>query len=431
MPRTVLSVSGLGKRYTTYRSELRRFASWFGAGVNPSAEYWAVRDVHLSIGKGESVAFIGENGAGKSTLLKLIAGTVRPTEGTVVKHGRVSAILELGLGLNPEFTGRQNVLGAGLMLGYSPSEIEALVPGIADFAELGDFFDQPLRQYSSGMYARLAFALATATRPDILIVDEILSVGDAYFQHKSFARIREYREQGTSIILVSHSKSSVLEVCDRAVLLERGRVIRDGAPDAVFDYYNALISDREVEVSQVEGERGTRTVSGNGNAVVRTMALRNSRGICVDSIDVGEKVTLQAHIDVLADLPTLVFGIMIKDRLGQEIFGSNTHHEGAVIKDARAGSRYRVNVTFQNRLGVGSYSVSTALHAHDTHLGGNFEWTDLALVFTVGNPHHGFFVGSNWLDARFGVSELAAGPLNQVEPGSDRSSASPEVVELR
>ena len=414
-PRTVLSVAGLGKRYTTYRSELRRFASWFGAGVNPSAEYWAVRDVHLSIAKGESVAFIGENGAGKSTLLKLIAGTVRPTEGTVVKHGRVSAILELGLGLNPEFTGRQNVLGAGLMLGYSPSEIEALVPGIADFAELGDFFDQPLRQYSSGMYARLAFALATATRPDILIVDGILSVGDAYFQHKSFARIREYREQGTSIILVSHSKSSVLEVCDRAVLLERGRVIRDGAPDAVFDYYNALISDREVEVSQVEGERGTRTVSGNGNAVVRTVALRNSRGVSVDSINVGEEVTLQADIDVLADLPTLVFGVMIKD---------------AVIMDARAGSRYRVDVTFQNRLGVGSYSVSTALHARDTHLGGNFEWTDLALVFTVGNPHHGFFVGSNWLDARFGVSELAAEPLKQVEPGNDRASAPPAVVEL-
>ena len=215
----VVRVESVGKCYSTYASNLARFGRWFGLPARAVREFWAVRDVSFALERGEALGLIGQNGAGKSTLLKLIAGVVRPTTGAVVVAGRVGAILELVLGFNPDLNGRLNARLAGGLMGLATAELDTLMPQIEEFAEIGEFFDQPLRVYSSGMQMRLAFAVATAVRPDVLIVDEVLSVGDSYFQHKSFDRIRQFRQQGTSLLLVSHGMGDVRALCDRAKLI--------------------------------------------------------------------------------------------------------------------------------------------------------------------------------------------------------------------
>ena len=224
---SLLSVQGLGKAFRSYRSEWHRFARWFGLSVKPREEHWVLRHVSFDIEPGEAIGIVGQNGAGKSTLLKMITGTLKPTEGQVQIHGRIAAILELGMGFNPELTGRQNVHHAAGLMGFTPEQIDAALPDIEAFAEIGDYFGEPVRTYSSGMQMRVAFAVATAWRPEILIVDEALSVGDSYFQHKSFDRIREFQEQGTTLLIVSHDRGAIQSLCDRAILLESGTVIKD------------------------------------------------------------------------------------------------------------------------------------------------------------------------------------------------------------
>lgn len=213
-------------------------------------------------------------------------------------HGRIAAILELGMGMNPEFTGRQNVHHVAGLMGFSHGQIEGMMPGIEDFAEIGEYFDQPLRVYSSGMQMRVAFSVATAVKPDILIVDEALSVGDAYFQHKSFDRIRAFRESGTTLLIVSHDRSAIQTLCDRAILLERGTQVKDGAPEEVMDYYNALLAEREGQTVEVRRSEGgaVQTVSGSYEATAEDIALLNQRGEPVEFVGVGEAVMLRVQV---------------------------------------------------------------------------------------------------------------------------------------
>ncbi|MBN2866883.1 MAG: ABC transporter ATP-binding protein, partial [Thiotrichales bacterium] len=261
---TVLHVSNVGKAYRKYSSELKRVASWFGLPVKPADEHWVLHDINFSIQAGEAIGVIGQNGAGKSTLLKMITGTLPPTKGRIQVNGRIAAILELGMGFNPDFTGRQNAQHGLAMMGFTQSQIEQVMPELEAFAEVGEYFDQPVRTYSSGMQMRVAFGVATAFRPEILIVDEALSVGDAYFQHKSFDRIKQFREQGTTLLFVSHDKSAILALCNRAILIEAGLVIKDGDPEEVTDYYNALIAEKENStIRQEKNESGKmQTISG-------------------------------------------------------------------------------------------------------------------------------------------------------------------------
>ncbi|HWW68744.1 MAG TPA: ABC transporter ATP-binding protein, partial [Duganella sp.] len=241
-----INVSNLGKAYKHYTSRWGRLAEWLLPRAAPRHQLkWVLRDVNFHVAPGEAVGIIGINGAGKSTLLKLITGTTRPTTGAVAIGGRVAALLELGMGFHPDFTGRQNAYMAGQLIGLTLEDIDALMPDIAAFADIGDYLDQPVRVYSSGMQMRLAFSVATARRPDVLIVDEALSVGDAYFQHKSFERIRAFRQLGTTLLIVSHDRAAMQAICDRAILLDRGRLAREGTPEAVMDYYNALLAERD------------------------------------------------------------------------------------------------------------------------------------------------------------------------------------------
>jgi lipopolysaccharide transport system ATP-binding protein len=402
-----LRVQGLAKSYRQWGSEWRRVASWFVPAIRPREEHWVLKDVSFSVGSGEAVGIVGQNGAGKSTLLKLITGTTQPTQGRVQFRGRVAAILELGMGFNPDLTGRQNAYHSAGLMGHSQADIKRAMPDIEAFAEVGEYFDQPVRTYSSGMQMRVTFSVATAFRPDLLIVDEALSVGDSYFQHKSFDRIREFQNQGCSLLIVSHDRSAVQALCDRAILLEKGCMIKDGTPEEVMDFYNALIAEKENQkVDYVQHASGkVQTISGTGEATLASIQLLNSEKQSIEFVDVGEDVELEVRVQVNANIPQLVFGYMIKDRLGQSVFGTNTWHTKQVLLAAKAGSTIEYRVAFTMNLGPGSYSIAIALHSHDVHVINNYEWRDLACVFHVVNLNKIEFIGSTWLAPKIEVHQ--------------------------
>jgi lipopolysaccharide transport system ATP-binding protein len=395
----IITVSNIGKAYKHYSSRWARLAEWLSPfHRSRHSLHWILRDISFSINPGEAVGIIGINGAGKSTLLKLITGTIQPTTGSVQITGRLAALLELGMGFHPDFTGRQNVYMAGQLLGLAEEQISALMPAIEAFAEIGEYIDQPVRVYSSGMQVRLAFSVATAQRPEVLIVDEALSVGDAYFQHKSFARIRDFRDQGTTLLIVSHDRSSIQSLCNRALLLKEGTVIKDGDPEEVFDFYNALIAEKEnstVQVTRLDDGKA-QTISGSGAARVEEIALYNSKGETAGYIGVGELVELHVKVKVHLPIPTLVLGYGIKDRLGQVMYGTNTWHTEQVIHNPQPGCEFLFVISFPANLGVGSYSIQTALVDRDTHMTGNYEWRDRALVFNVINIDKVHFAGCLW-----------------------------------
>ena len=453
-----IRVSHLGKAYKQYPNQWARLAEWLApdwiGGRHPRHHLkWVMQDVSFSLAPGEAVGIIGINGAGKSTLLKMITGTTQPTTGSVQISGRVAALLELGMGFHPEFSGRQNVFMAGQLLGLAGDHIARLMPEIMAFSEIGDYLDQPVRTYSSGMQMRLAFSVATASRPDVLIVDEALSVGDAYFQHKSFERIRAFRQAGTTLLIVSHDKGAIQSICDRALLLSAGRVAKEGAPEEVMDYYNALLAEREnteaaavrpapprlhavaatgdgagaIAVQGVPGDddpdrearaeqavtavgaRSTvrqlrrhdgkvQTISGTGEATVIDVRMLGASGQAQEVFDVGVPVSLLVTIACHAPIPRLVLGYMIKDRLGQAMFGTNTDIKKQVLNDVQPGETIEYRFDFRLTLGPGTYSIATALVSTDTHLVNNYEWRDLAMVFTVANLTHEHFVGCTWID---------------------------------
>jgi lipopolysaccharide transport system ATP-binding protein len=249
------------------------------------------------------------------------------------------------------------------------------------------------------MQMRLAFSVATAHRPDVLIIDEALSVGDAYFQHKSFDRIRQFRSLGTTLLIVSHDKAAIQAVCDRAVLLNAGEVAMEGPPEAVMDYYNALLADRgETRIEQQQTTGGEiATQSGTGTVTIGEVELVDNQGTSIVAVQVGQPVSLLVRAQVHASTKQLVMGYMIKDRLGQTIYGTNTHHLKQTLYDLELGAVIDFNAHFLANLGEGSYSVSVALHASDTHIGGNYDWKDRALVFQVINVGKEHFVGSTWM----------------------------------
>jgi lipopolysaccharide transport system ATP-binding protein len=404
-----LVIEQLGKAYRHYPSSRQRLAEWLlpWRGTQHRLR-WVLRDIDLVVPPGQALGIVGRNGAGKSTLLKLIAGTSRPTTGRISPHGRVAALLELGMGFHPQFTGRQNVHLAGRLAGMGAAEIDALLPAIEAFADIGDAIDAPLRTYSTGMQARLGFSLATARRPDILIVDEALSVGDSAFQHKCFERMRQLRQDGTTLLLVSHSGQSIMSICDRAVLLDRGQLVRDAAPEVVLDLYNALLAEGDRErVRQVEiPGHGVTTSSGTGEAVIEDVSLTDARGARLAVADVGAPAVLCVTARATADLPNLVIGFLIKDRFGQPIYGTNTDLRSLPVGALRKGERVLLHAAIELRLGPGSYSVAVALHGAQTHLAQNYHWRDRCLLFKVENRTRAGFTGSSWLEPRLAVQRL-------------------------
>ena len=379
-----LRVTKLGKAYRRYVRQSGRLLEWLGLGAQHELK-WILRDINFEIQRGEAVGLIGVNGAGKSTLLKLIAGTARPTTGQITVNGRITALLELGMGFHADFTGRENVLMSARIAGIPASDLAAVMAAVEEFAEIGDYIDQPVRTYSSGMQVRLAFSVATAVRPDILIVDEALSVGDTYFQHKSFDLIRRFLAEGTTLLFVSHSAASVKSICTRAILLDQGSIVCDDAPDKVLDYYNALIarSHAEYEIRQLATKGGGQvTRSGSGEARIDKLELIVGQEP-VNAMLSGQPAVIRVTGTSRVPLDQITVGILLRDRLGNDVFGTNTMHHGSSAP-RREGERFCAEFRFASLpLGSGSYSITAALHSLDNHIAGNYDWWDRALVFEV------------------------------------------------
>lgn len=390
-----IKVKNLGKAYKRYRFKYGRILEWLRLGIYHDLR-WVLRGISFDVAPGEAVGIVGINGAGKSTLLKIIAGVIKPTTGTFELGGRVSALLELGTGFHPDFTGRQNVYISGQLKGLTKRELDQKIKEIEDFAEIGDYFDQPLRTYSSGMQVRLAFSLATAIRPDILIVDEILAVGDAYFQHKSFDRIRTFRNQGTTLLFVSHNPGMIKTICDRALLLDEGILVKDDYPDATLDYYNAIIVKyhEERKIRQVEEETGRKvTRSGNNKVCITSVDILNCNK-SVRAIRSGETVRIRVEVYVRERVDEVTVGILIRDWLGNDIFGTNTFHHGCSLRNPPVNQRLTVDFEIpQLLLGPGNYSLTVAAHKSHSHVSGNYDWWDRAVVFQVVPDDSPIFVG--------------------------------------
>lgn len=360
LPPGALRVCGLGKAYKRYARKWDRAAEWLGLGVRHTL-HWVLRDIDLEIAPGEAVGIIGVNGAGKSTLLKLIAGITQPTAGTIERAGRLSALLELGIGFHGELTGRENLWSAGALAGLDAETLAACLPEIEAFADIGDYIDQPVRTYSSGMQVRLAFALATAVRPDILIVDEALAVGDIFFQQKCFERIRAFRASGTTLLFVSHALNTVYALCDRALLIEGGRLIADGEPRRVIDLYNAAIANRlGTGDLAIETQGQTAGSYGRGDVSIERVELLH-QGRPVTTLPSDSELTIRVRVRFHTDLQDPHVGFQIRDRRGEAIYMTHTHGLGLAIGPVAAGEVVEVGFTFIARLIPGDYSITAGV----------------------------------------------------------------------
>lgn len=407
----LLDVEGLTKDYIQYDNNFERFASWFGVRIASKRAYRVVDNINFKVGRGETVALIGCNGAGKSTILKLISGIVRPSCGKVQVRGRIGAILELGLGFNPEFTGRQNVLHTTGLLGIEPARALSLVPEIQEFIEIGEFFDKPLRTYSSGMSARLAFGVATAINPELLLIDEVLSVGDSYFQAKSFSRIKKIKESGASIIMVSHDLASIKTFCDRALLIENGMITADGPAAEVCDLYDAKSTNRlnEKLLTTAFKENRVITRSGSGGITIQDAFLAKAEASDqpLEAFESGSQVTLTVVLKANKNIERLNQGFLIRDLRGNDIYGTNTYHLKHQIINITEGQECRIKFNFTLELNEGSYSLSVAAVDSDIVLIEKYDWIENVIVFEVTNVKQPFSIGTSKLvvDVKHHINE--------------------------
>lgn len=346
----------------------------------------AVDRISLEVKPGETVALLGRNGAGKSTLLKLVTGVLLPDSGHVKVDGRVTGLLELGTGFDPRLSGRQNIHVNGLMLGMTTEELAAREEAIIDFAELGRYIDEPLRTYSSGMAMRLGFSVAIHAQPQCFVVDEALAVGDARFQQKCVARIREFKEQGGSILFVSHDMNAIKMLADRAMVVEEGRAIFTGSPEeCVAAYLRSLAGvDNNIEPEEQRGY-------GSGEVVIEAVRLAGSAS-GQNILGCGESARIEARVFARETVADVVLGFMLRDRFGQDLFGTNSWLHGTTFS-LEAGNRYRITAELKMLLHPGRYTITAALHRGQYHSGSCFHWWDNAAEFEVAGVDGPCFAG--------------------------------------
>jgi ABC-type polysaccharide/polyol phosphate transport system ATPase subunit len=395
---TALRVEKVSKQYRIYDRPGDRLKESLTRGLlSRHKEFWALRDIDFEIEAGTTVGIIGPNGCGKSTLLQIISGTLAPTHGDVWHEGRIAALLELGAGFDPEFTGVENVFMNASLLGLTRRETEKLFPAIERFAEIGEFLYQPVKTYSSGMYVRLAFAIAATVDPDILIIDEALAVGDAVFQHRCLRRIKELHERGTTVLFVSHDAAAVRALCSRAILLKAGRLVEDGKPNEVLNHYQKMVMEREktyeAEANSLAfGERpqsaDDKTLPppsysyrhGDRSAEIIGASLLDTTGTHADIVESGATVSLRVAVRFLRDIEDPVVGFLVRNRLGIHAYGTNTKEQQADFEAVGRGETIEVTFSFDCWLGIDQYSISLAVHSRD---GFAYDWLDAALFFRV------------------------------------------------
>ncbi len=341
-------------------------------------EFNALRDVTFTIGKGESIAIIGPNGAGKSTILKLLAGVTKPNSGTIDIKGRVAAMIELGAGLHPELTGRENIYLYGAIMGMKRAQVEDDIDKIIEFSELRDFIDTPLKRYSSGMQARLGFSVTAHIDADILLVDEVLSVGDIGFQFKCADKLQEYRNKGVTIIFVSHNLEAVRKICQRTILLNKGSIEKDGLTDeCIRDYYRLMAEDK-ADTYQKNINDGKESV---GGAKIKEIELFNENGKPMRSFKSGEKATLRVTIECFDDLKSPRVGFFIRTPDRNVIFDTNSSLLGRQINMIDKGTTLVAEFEFKINLLKGTYSIGNHFEHH--RRGGFYDYWDPAVIFNV------------------------------------------------
>lgn len=398
-----ISLNNISKCYKRYARPVDRLKEILLPGKSHAQEFWALKDINLEVPKGETLGIIGQNGSGKSTLLQIIAGTLTPTTGHVYVNGRVSALLELGSGFNPEFTGRQNVFFNGQILGLSREQIEAKFDKIAAFAEIGDFIEHPVKTYSSGMVVRLAFAVIANTEPSILIVDEALAVGDAKFQARCMKRIRQMKEQGVTILFVSHDSGSVKMLCNSAVLMNHGKMLEMGNPKEVVNHYIALLSsdNNEVEIEKSEGmtlieesnielnddfvkDNKDNNLHRHGNklAIIKNVQIIDLQGKAITKLATGQAFQISVLLQAKAELSDLIVGISLRNLMGLVIYGINTHLLKIKLPELKQNQELTVLFKIPCYMNKGVYTVTVGIHSEE---GLSYDWVDELVVFEVNN----------------------------------------------
>ena len=435
MGRPAVSLRALGKRYRraaggyrlrTLKSALLERSLTSGLAASDAVE--ALADISFDVAAGEAVGVIGGNGSGKSTLIKLVAGLLRPTSGELTVNGRVAALIELGAGFHPEISGRENIFINGALLGLSRRRIEERYDDIVEFAGLGDFIEEPIKNYSSGMYVRLGFSVAIHTAPEILLVDEVLAVGDEEFVHRCIARIEEHLAQGGTLLVVSHSMGLIDELCDRAVWLDRGRLRAIGSTRRVIDAYfesvaaregaaherrRTLIADREEEPSGEE-EAAPRAPDAEeevlrwGSGQARIAGARLLAGAAREEryhLHCGEAAVFELEVEPQEELEDFVFGIGVKTPRGVDCWGTNTDLAGYEPHLLRGPVRVRLACP-ELRLAPGEYTVDLAVHARD---GRAYDYRRRALRFTVAESSAQRSIGLYLPDHEWRVEALGGG----------------------
>ena len=375
-----ISVQDVTKIYRLYDKPIDRLLEAMSITKKTyHKKFFALDKISFEIEKGTTVGIIGTNGSGKSTILKIITGVLNPSSGSVEVDGNISALLELGAGFNMDYTGIENIYMNGTMMGFSREEMEKKLPEILEFADIGDFVHQPVKTYSSGMFVRLAFALAINVEPEILIVDEALSVGDVFFQAKCYKKMEEIRQKGTTILMVTHDMGSVIKYCDKVILLNRGSFVAEGKAGEIVDLYKKILANRfeieeEVEEDKLPVEANvvntgklmkeslsinpSVTEYGDGRAKIYDLGLIDSKGEISNLLIKGEEFTIKERIRFFADIKQPIFTYTIKDKKGTELSGTNTMFELTDIEEVHAGDSYDVEFRQKMNLQGGEYLIS-------------------------------------------------------------------------
>lgn len=398
----MIRLEHISKRYKIYTRPLDRFKELLrGGNGRYYVEFLALRDISFEVEPGVAVGIIGENGSGKTTLLSILAGITKPSEGRLEVRGIVGTLMELGAGFHPDLTGKENIFLAGRMYGLQDGEIQDRLEAIQSYAELGDFFHRPLRTYSAGMQLRLAFALVAHMDADVLLIDEILSVGDAYFQAKCFETLKNFKAQGTSLLIASHDLAAIKTLCDQAILLHQGELIAIGPPQEVVEEYNALLT-RKIQqtgrgriLTRVSGtQERSPTRSGNFLAVISDVTLLGQGGEAVRAVVTGDPITICVRVLFFQQCTNPTVGILLRDRLGRDIFGTNTYNLKQPLGECEAGQEVEVQFTCDLNIGPGEYSLTAAVHTKAVHLEECYDWADRVLTFRVlpGSDFH--FIGA-------------------------------------
>jgi lipopolysaccharide transport system ATP-binding protein len=388
----LLVANNISKVYRLYGRPADRIkeALWFGAR-SLHEDFWALRDVSLEVKPGETMGIVGANGGGKSTLLQILCGILEPTAGRVSREGRVAALLELGAGFNPEFSGRENVFINGEIMGLSRMEIERAMPSIERFAGIGDFIERPVKTYSSGMYVRLAFSTAIHVEPEILVVDEALAVGDAVFANRCVRKFKELQAAGVTTVFVSHDLGLVKQICNRAIFLQDGRIIEQGDPSTVINRYVGTVLEGQkafdTETNRIEaesaGERDGLSFSnrhGDRVAEIIEVELLDAGGRPTRGVGSGDPVSVRVVSKFHADQPSPMIGMLIRTRNGLDVFGTNTSIENADIGPCAAGEQVTVEFEFECWLAPQEYTLTVAAQYSE---GYSHDWLDDVITFRV------------------------------------------------